>query len=190
MALKQHRSGTVVIYHKVIQGTAHPTFRKKPPAPQTVNLGIAFRTHDAPIGYFPFYGPRDFNLSGDTSLLEEALSRSPIDLSSAASPHSLLLEQAAGDLEFLGSGGDELVDIQQAVKLDQLRHAFAAASGVLIDGLMTSLGGAAVSSIVNQMIRSKVRQFIVSKGISAVAKKYLKDAARVDADRMLKELPF
>jgi hypothetical protein len=39
-------------------------------------------------------------------------------------------------------------------------------------------------------LAGRLRQFIVSKGISAVAKKYLKDAARVDADRMLKELPF
>jgi hypothetical protein len=39
-------------------------------------------------------------------------------------------------------------------------------------------------------LAGRLRQFIVSKGISAVAKKYLKDAARVDADRVLKELPF
>jgi hypothetical protein len=187
MALTHYQNGGTLILYKTIRGSAHPGFANKSSKAQVVDLGMAFRTNDAPIGYLPFYGSRDFNLSGDTSFIEEALARLPIDLSAAASPHTLLLQQTAADLEFLGTGSPDLPDIARAVKLDLLQHAMAAASGVLVDGIMASLGGPAINAVVSQMIKSKVKQFVVSKSIGAVAKKHLKEAGRIDVDRFLSE---
>lgn len=189
MPLQHYRSGPLLIHYKLIKGTPHPTFAGQANRGRQVALGFAFRTDDAPVGYVPFYNARDFDLSGETSFIEQVASRLPIDLSSIASPHTLLLREAAGDVEFLGSGSEVLPDIQQAVKKDLLQHALAAASGVFIDGLMLSLGGPTIKTAVAQMLRSKVAQFIVSKSISAAAKKHLKDSSRVDIDRLLSEIP-
>jgi len=92
----------------------------------------------------------DFDLSGQTSFKEEVLARLPIDFSAAASPHTLLIQQASEDPEFAGNGEADLPDIGQAVRHDRLQHAMNAASGVLVDGLMAALGGPAIKSLVGQ----------------------------------------
>jgi hypothetical protein len=180
MTLKQYRSGGNLILYKVV----HHNHRGR-----MVALGIAFRTQDAPIGYFPFFGADDFDFSGETSLREELLARLPINLSAAGSPHSLLIKEAAGDVEFLGSGDGDLTDIQQLVKKDLLRHAMACASGVFVDGIMLALGGPAITSVVGQFTKSKVQQFILSKAISSAAKKHIKEQGRVDVSSLLNHVP-
>jgi hypothetical protein len=189
MAMQRYRAGNMTIMFKLITGKPHPTFAPRRAAASAVNLGIAFRSADGPIGYLPFYGAKDFDLNGETSNMERLLSRLPIDLSSVASPHTLLLREAAGDVEFLGSGSEELVDIQSAVKGDLRRHAMACASGVLVDGVMTALGGPAIKSLVDQMVKSKLKQFMLSKAMSAGAKKYLKDQSNLDPDMFLQLAP-
>lgn len=180
MALKQYRSGDADILFKVIKGTYNG---------KSVALGIAFRTHDAPIGYFPFYGAKDFDFSGETSLKEEILARLPIDLSAAGSPHTLLIKEAAGDVEFLGAGDGDMTDIQQLVKRDLVRHAMACASGVFVDGIMLALGGPTIKSLVDQFVKSKIQQFILSKAITGATKKYLKEQGNLDVDRLLSHVP-
>lgn len=180
MALKQYTSGHANILFKVINGTYKG---------RTVALGIAFRTPDAPIGYFPFYGANDFDFSGETSLKEQILARLPIDLSAAGSPHSLLIKEAASDVEFLGSGDEHLTDIQQLVKRDLVRHAMAYASGVFVDGVMLALGGPTIRSLVDQFVKSKIRQFILSKAMTGATKAYLKQQGNLDIDRLLSHVP-
>lgn len=188
MALSQYRSGNALVHYKLIKGTAHPTFAGSlNPAP--VALGLAFRTADAPLGYLCFYGARDFDLSGDVSWVEQAVSRLPVDMSAVASPPTRLLQAAAADLEFLGSGEADLTDIQRPVRNDLLGHAMRAASGVLVDGIMLALGGPSINALVGQLVTSKVKQFIVSKAISAVAKQQLKAAAGFDAGKFLGQAP-
>jgi hypothetical protein len=189
MTLKQYRQDGTQVFFKVINGRPHPSFVEATSKNKSFNIGIAFRTHDAPIGYFPFYGANDFNFSGDTSFKEEVLARLPISLSSVASPHSLLIKETAGDVEFLGSGDEKLEDIQQLVKNDLLRHAMVSASGVFIDGIMVALGGPAIKSVVNQLIKSKVKQFVLSRAISGAAKKYLKENSGFDANKFLSDIP-
>jgi len=189
MTLKTYKSGDTEIWFKVIKGKAHPFFRQASAQDRQFNLGIAFRTREAPIGYFPFYGAKDFNLSGETSFKEEVLSRLPIDFSAAASPHTLLICEASEDVEFLGVGDGDTVDIQQAVKQDRLSHAMRAASGVFIDGVMAGLGGPAIKSVVDQLIRSKIRQFVLSKAISGAAKHHLKQQGNFDVDKFLGGAP-
>jgi hypothetical protein len=184
MALTRSQGGTVVTYHKVIRGNAHPTFASKNHPNQLFDLGIAFRTQDAPLGYVPFYARNDFDLSGQTSFKEEVLARLPIDFSAAASPHTLLIQQSSEDPEFAGSGEADLPDIGQAVRRDRLQHAMTAASGVMVDGMMAAFGGPAIKSLVGQLVTSRIKQFIMSKSISAGVKKQLKDAAGVDLDRL------
>lgn len=180
MTLKQYRSGDVHIIYKII------TVRSKG---RVINLGMAFRTYDGPVGYFPFYGANDFDFSGETSLKEEVMARLPINLSSAGSPHTYLIKEAAGDVEFLGSGDGDMTDIQQQVRRDLLSHAMACASGVFVDGIMVAIGGPAIKSLVDQLIRSKVKQFILSKAISGAAKKHLKEYGNFDAGRLLNQVP-
>lgn len=166
MALKRYRSGDTDVYFKnmTVRVNGRP-----------VIVGIAFRTKDAPIGYMPFYDKNDFNCDGATSLKERVFSRLPIDMSAAASPHTLLMRAAAEDPEFAASGEDsELVDIQRLVRNDLMRHAGSAAAGVLVDGIMTALGGPAIKTFVNQVVQSPVKQFIFSKAISGTAKSALK----------------
>lgn len=182
MALTQSRGGAVTTYHKVIRGKAHPTFASKTNPGQLFDLGVAFRTQDAPLGYVPFYARNDFDLSGQTSFKEEVLARLPIDFSAVASPHTLLIQQASEDPEFAGSGEADLPDIGPAIRRDRLQHAMTAASGVLVDGLMTAFGGPAINSLVKQLVASRIKQFIVSKSIGALAKKQLKAAAGIDLD--------
>lgn len=180
MALRQYKSGDSYILYKIIIGT---------PNGKPVNLGIAFRTPDGPIGYLPFYGANDFDFSGETSLKEELMARLPINLSAARSPHTALIRAAAGDVEFLGSGEADIIDIQQLVKGDLLSHAMACASGVFVDGIMMALGGPAIKSVVNQLINSKLRQFIISKAISSSAKRHLKEQGNIDVGRLLSHVP-
>ena len=189
MTLKTYTSGDTKIWFKVIKGKPHPGFRDAAFNNQLFSLGIAFRTRDAPIGYFPFYGPKDFNLSGETSFKEQVLSRLPIDFSAAASPHTLLISEASEDVEFLGAGDGDTTDIQQAVKTDRLSHAMRAASGVFIDGVMASLGGPAIKSVVDQLIQSKVKQFLLSRAITGAAKNHLKSQSHFDVDRFLSGVP-
>lgn len=184
MALTQSRGGAVMTYHKVIRGKPHPTFASKTNPNQIFDLGVAFRTQDAPLGYVPFYSRNDFDLSGQTSFKEEVLARLPIDFSAVASPHTLLIQQASEDPEFAGSGEADLPEIGPAVRRDRLQHAMTAASGVLVDGLMTAFGGPAINSLVRQLVASKIKQFIVSTSISALTKKQLKAAAGIDLDRL------
>ena len=180
MSLKQYKSGDMQIFYKIIQGS----FKGR-----VVSLGIAFRTYDAPIGYLPFYGVNDFDFSGETSLKEELMARLPINLSSVASPHTLLIKEAAGDPEFTGSGDENSIDIQQTVKKDLLGYAMACASGIFVDGIMTALGGPVIKSLASKLIQSKVKQFIVSKGISGVTKKYLKEQSNFDTGKLLSSVP-
>jgi hypothetical protein len=189
MALQEYRKGSMTVMFKVIQGKPHPTFSIGRSGQKLVDLGIAFRSVDGPIGYLPFYGAKDFDLNGDTSRKEAFLARLPIDLSSVASPHTLLLKEAAGDVEFLGSGSEALMDIQMAVKNDLRRHAMSCASGVLIDGVMVALGGPAIKSLVEHMVKAKVKQFMLSKAMSGAVKTYLKDQASLDADMFLRLAP-
>lgn len=42
-----------------MKGRPHPCFRKS--ASGIYEIGIVFRTEDAPIGYFPFYDQGDLN---------------------------------------------------------------------------------------------------------------------------------
>lgn len=165
MALEQYRSGDLVILRKTIMGT---------PKGKPVALGMAFRTHDAPIGYLPFYGPHDFDFSGDTSWKEQVLARLPVDLSPTGSPHALLLQQTAGDVGFLGSGDEYLTDIQRPVRQDLLRYAMHCASGAFIDGVMVALGGPTLKSAARLALRSKVQQFIFSRAMGGAAKHLLK----------------
>lgn len=180
MPMKQYKSDNTDILYKIIKS------RQKG---NVIAIGIAFRTRDAPIGYFPFYGINDFDFSGTTSLKEELMARFPINLSSAGSPHSLLIREAAGDVEFLGSGDADLTDIQRLVKIDLLRHAMVCASGVLVDGVMMALGGPAIKSVINQLFKSSIKQFIISKAISNEAKKFLKDQGNIDAGKLLTHAP-
>jgi len=189
MAMQQYRKGDMTVMFKLIKGKPHPTFALGRSGAQPVNLGIAFRSVDGPIGYLPFFGATDFDLNGETSRKEWFLARLPIDLSSVASPHTLLLKEAAGDVEFLGSGSEELIDIQSAVKSDLRRHAMSCASGVLVDGVMAALGGPAIKTLVEQMIKSKIKQFMLSKAMSAAAKQYLKDQGNLDPDMFLQLAP-
>lgn len=189
MTLKAYQSGGTQILFKVISGKPHPRFRQDPSKDRVLNLGIAFRTQDAPIGYFPFYGSNDFDFSGETSFKEMVLARLPINLSSPASPHTLLLQATAEDVEFLGSGNEQLKDTQKLVQNDLLSHAMRCASGVFIDGVMMALGGTAIKSLVQQFTKSKIKQFIFSKSISSAGKSWLKTQANVDADRFLSEVP-
>jgi hypothetical protein len=117
------------------------------------------------------------------------MARLPIDLSAAGSPHTLLIKEAAGDVEFLGSGDENLTDIQQLVKKDLLRHAMACASGVFVDGVMLTLGGPAIKSMVEQFVKSGVRQFILSKAISGGIKNRLKAQGNFERDRFLTSAP-
>ena len=180
MALNQYKSGNQVIYWKLIEA-----------APKGVQMpiGIAFRTMDGPIGYLPFYGANDFDFNGTTSFKEEVMARLPINLSAAGSPHTLLLKKAWEDVEFLGAGDGDMVDIQQQVKRDVVQHAMHCAAGVFIDGIMVSLGGPTVKTLVGQLLKSKARQFIVSKAMSAAIKQQLKAQADFDTDRILKGKP-
>jgi hypothetical protein len=189
MALKRYSTGNTDVLFKIIQGKPHPTFRGVHSRNVPVDLGMAFRTSDTPIGYLPFFSAKDFNLSGETSFKEEVLARMPIDLSSAASPHTILIQETLADVEFTGSGSEVLADIQQLVKKDVLRRAMAAASGVLVDGIMLALGGPAIRTAVDQLVASKVKQFILSRSISAATKKYLKEHGGVDAGALLNDVP-
>lgn len=184
MALTRSHGGAVVTYHKIIRGKAHPTFASKTNPNQLFDLGVAFRTQDAPLGYVPFFSRNDFDLSGQASFKEEVLVRLPINFSAAASPHTLLIQQASEDPEFAGSGESDLPEIGPSVRRDRLQHAMTAASGLLVDSLMTAFGGPAIKSLVQQLVASKVKQFIVSKSITAVVKQQLKDAAGIDLDRL------
>ncbi len=189
MAMKSYRNGNTQIFFKILTGPPNPSFTNKKAKSQVYNLGIAFRTSTAPVGYLPFYGVNDFDFSGETSLKEVLFSMLPINLSAAASPHSLLLKAAANDVEFLGSGEEDARDIQGLVKHDLLKHAMAAASGVFIDGVMTALGGPGINAVIQKLMKSKVKQFLVSKAISGQVKKMLKDQRNFDADKFLKNVP-
>ncbi len=180
MALKQYQSGGLRVGHKILRAPVNG---------QMLAIGIAFRTDDAPIGYLPFYGAKDFDFSGTTTFKEEMLARLPIDLSAAGSPHTLLIKAAAGDVEFLGSGDPDRVDIQQHVKRDLVRHAMACASGVFVDGVMLSLGGPTLRTLVEQLVSSRVKQFLLSKAISAAARKTLREQANFDPDLFLERVP-
>lgn len=189
MALKTYKSGGTDIWFKIIKGQAHESFRSAASNKQLVPLGIAFRTREAPIGYLPFFSTKDFDLSGETSFKEEVLSRLPLDLSSPASPHTLLIAAAQADVEFAGSGEDELPDILEALKNDRLRHAMRAASGVLVDGVMLALGGPAIKTLVGQLTQSTVKQFILSRAITSAAKNHLKSQGNFDVDKFLSAVP-
>ena len=180
MPLKQYKSGETDIFYKTMTGTHKG---------KVIALGMAFRTHDAPIGYLPFYAVNDFDFSGETSFKEQLMARLPINLSAAGSPHTLLLKEAAGDVEFLGSGDESLTDIQQLVRKDLVRHAMACASGVFVDGVMTALGGPAIKSAVSHLVKSKIKQFILSRAISGAAKTCLKEQGGVDANKFLSASP-
>ena len=91
--MKAYNSGQMKIWYKIIRGKGHPTFIDT--KNEIYNLGVAFRSQDSPIGYMPFYGVNDFDLSGNTTLKEELWARLPIDMSSVASPHTLLLKEVA-----------------------------------------------------------------------------------------------
>jgi hypothetical protein len=184
MPLKEYRVGNTRILYKVIKGKAHPRFRRS--KIDVKELGIAFRTDDAPIGYYPFYDRKDFNLSGKTDWYESALSWGPIDMSSVASPDTLLLRGAAEDLEFMGSGNPDLSDIQRAVRLDLTRHGIASGGSVFIDGMMMALGGPMIKTIVSQFTKSAVKRFLISKSIGAGAKKVLKKNAGIDPDLIIR----
>lgn len=186
MALTQTQSGSVVIYHKLIRGKAAAGFKNPANPDREFDLGIAFRTNDAPLGYVPFFSRNDFDLSGQTSFKEVVLSKLPMDFSAAASPHTLLIIGASEDPEFAGSGDAEgPQEIGPMVRRDRLQHALTAASGVMVDGLMLAIGGPAINSTVGLMVKSGVKQFIVSKSISAVAKQQLKQAAGIDLERVV-----
>lgn len=189
MTLRTYTSGDTRIWFKVITGKAHPAFRALGAADTVRNLGIAFRTYDAPVGYLPFYAPKDFNLDGRTSLLERGVGLCPIDMSAPASPHTLLIREAAGDLEFLGSGEADLADIGRNVRNDLLGHAMRAASGVFVDSVMLALGGPAIRQLAGQLVASPIKQFLVSRAISGAAKRYLKHQGNVDVDRLLDTAP-
>lgn len=163
--------------YKIIKGRPHPNYRNSN-SKQTYEIGIAFRTGDAPLGYFPFYDEDDFDFSGETSWKEKIMANLPVDLSSVASPYTLLVQGAAADVEFLGSGNPDLNDIQREVRLDLTSHAMASASGVFVDGVMLAIGGAAIQSIVRQFTKSAVKRFLVSKAIGAGAKNLLKKQAK------------
>ena len=185
MALRTYTSADTRIWFKVITGKAHPSFRALGVADTVRDLGIAFRTHDAPVGYLPFYAPKDFNLDGRTSLLERGIGLCPIDMSAPASPHTLLIREAADDVEFLGSGEADLVDIQRSVRNDLLGHAMRAASGVFVDSVMLALGGPAIRQLTGQLVASPIKQFLISRAISGAAKRHLKHQGNVDVDKFL-----
>jgi hypothetical protein len=185
MKMTRNQSGALVSYHKVIAGSAHPTFADNIRRATRVPLGIAFRTQDCPLGYLPFFSSNDFDLNGQVSFKEEVLARLPINFSAIASPHTLLIQEAAEDPEFAGSGDSELADIGPLVRRDRLRLAMTAASSVMVDSLMVAFGGPAVKAIVGQFVGSRLKQFVISKAISAAAKKQLKEAAGVDLDHLL-----
>ena len=182
--LKSFESGEMTVWYKVISGSPHPSFAKT--GSRKIDLGIAFRSHDSPIGYYPFFGENDFNFSGETEIKEHILARLPIDLSSIASPHTLLIKATAEDIEFLGSGaGGNLIDIQKEVRLDLTKHAMRAASGVMVDGIMAALGGPVIKSVVSQFAKSAVKRFVISKSIGSAVKTYLKKTSGVSPDEYL-----
>ncbi len=189
MALSTYVADGIQVQFKMIQGKPHPMFRDRTSPNKLVRLGIAFRSSDAPIGYFPFYCANDFDMSGDVSLTEWALAHAPVNLSAAASPHTLLIQESLADVEFTGAGSEDAVDIQQSVKRDLNQQAMAAASGVFVDGVMLALGGPTINSMVGQLVKSPVRQFVISKSISAATKAYLKSTTPMDADRLLDGVP-
>jgi hypothetical protein len=189
VTLKRYSADNTLILFKVIKGKAHPTFTDRTSPNKLFSLGIAFRTSNAPIGYFPFYGANDFDMSGDTSFTEQVLARLPINFSAAASPHTLLVQEAWADVEFAGAGDADLIDIQGALKRDTLNVAMRAASGVFIDSLMVALGGPAIKTVVEQFVQSKVRQFILSRSMSAATKALIKQHAQVDTSKILDEVP-
>ncbi len=94
MSLERHRIGNTDVMSKVF--TAVIGGRNLP-------IGIATRTMDAPVGYFPFYGVNDFDFSGTTSVRERLLAQIPLRFASVRSPHALLLAKVAEDPEFTGS---------------------------------------------------------------------------------------
>lgn len=168
------------VWYKVISGRPHPISGK---ANQVLKLGIAFRSVDAPIGYYPFYDNKDYNYDGSVSFMEEwVLSRMPINMSDVASPYTTLLRETAGDVGFLGAGEPDVIDITKEVQLDLLGHAMSVAAGVFVDSMMTALGGPAVKTIVGQFTKSTVKKFIISKAISGAMKaklrKYASDAIK------------
>lgn len=189
MTLRTYKSGDTEIWFKVIKGQRHPSFKASASETRLFPLGIAFRTRDAPIGYLPFYGAKDFDLSGETSFKEQVLSRLPIDFSSAASPHTLLIVNASEDPDFAGAGDGDPNNIQQAIMRDRLSHAMRAASGVFVDGVMAALGGPAIKSLANQLVQSKVKQFVLSRAMSAAAKNHLKQQGNFDVDKFLNGIP-
>jgi hypothetical protein len=180
MALKKYQSGGLTVMYKTITERV---------GSRQVALGLAFRTADAPIGYLPFYSAHDFDFSGETSLKEQLLARLTMGIWTAGSPHALLIKAAAGDVEFLGSGDEELQDIQRLVRMDLHRYAMSCASGVFVEGIMLALGGPTIKAMVQPLLKSRVQQFIVAKAISGATKQYLKDQGRLDADKLLSQAP-
>lgn len=180
MGLKHYRSGGADVYFKNMSAKVNG---------RTVMLGIAFRSKDSPLGYMPFYDRNDFNCDGATSWKEKALSKLPMDLSAAASPHTLLIRAAAEDPEFAAAGDDSTLDnIQILVRNDLIRHAGNAAAGAFVDGIMVALGGPAIKSFVSQVVQSPVKQFLFSKAISGTARSALK-AQGVDTINFLGKPP-
>lgn len=189
MTLQMYKSGRTQVWFKVITGKAHPSFAEGRSKDQIHNLGIAFRTQDAPIGYLPFFGSKDFNLNGETSFKEQVLSRLPIDFSGTASPHTLLIKEAAEDVEFMGAGSEDMVDIELAVRHDLLSHGMRLASGVFVDGIMMGLGGPVIKSLLSQLMTSKIKQFVLSKAMTSAIKTHLKEEGNFDVDNFLKAAP-
>lgn len=185
--MKHYQNDGIKIMYKIIQGKAHPRFRKSKSGMH--QLGIALRTEDAPIGYLPFYDQGDFDLSGDVSLKEKVLGNLPINLSATASPYTLLLKAAAEDFQFMGVGSPDLTNIQTQVRNDLTGHAMASAGGVFVDGVMMAIGGPTIKTIVNQFVKSSVKRFLISKAISSGVKTAIKKQANLDVDALLKSAP-
>ena len=183
MALQTYKSSDVQIWYKVIRGKPHSRFRKS--EDKLYDLGIAFRTASEPVGYFPFYGPKDFNMNGETSLIEKAASKLPIDFSGIASPHTILVEEAAADFQFTGTGSEDLTDIQKAMAIDKINVALRLAGGIFIDGVMMSLGGPTIKTLIKQCLKSEIKQFIISTTISGAVKSHIKNQSNFDVDKLL-----
>ena len=179
MTMEHYHSGGTKIYYKTI--TARPKGAEIP-------IGMAFRTIEAPIGYLPFYDVNDFDFSGGASIKERILANISLGLSSAASPHTLLIQQASVDFQFTGIDA-ESNNIQQKVRLDLIKYPFICAKGVFVESIMTALGGPAISSVANKLVKSRVKQFIISKGISSEAKTHLKRQGNIDTEKWLVNAP-
>lgn len=179
--MKKYTNGDIQIWYKVIQGMPHPSFRS---SKERKDLGIAFRTASAPIGYLPFYDQADFDLSGEVSMKETVVSYIPA--SDTASPYCRLIIQASEDPEFTRPIDGE-ASIQREVYRDRLKFALSVASDFYVDAIMMAIGSPAVTSVMKSLIQAPVKRFVLSKAVSSSVKAYLKNEYRVDVDRILEQ---